>query len=65
MFKDIEELIKEGFPFEFEAAEIEHLDRIQIEIRQMSWGSFVQVVRLWGFHEMEGRKFASFEHLID
>ena len=62
VFKDIEELIKSGFPHAFEAAEIEHLDQIQIEIQHKRWGSFVRAVRLWGFDEMEGRKIASFKN---
>ena len=59
VFKDIEELIKSGFPHEFEAVEIEHLEQIQIEIQHKR---FVRAVRLWGFDEMEGRKIASFKN---
>ena len=62
VFKDIEELIKSGFPHKFKAAEIEHLDQIQIEIQHKRWGSVVRAVRLWGFDEMEGRKIASFKN---
>ena len=62
VFKDIEELIKSGFPHKFKAAEIEHLDQIQIEIQHKRWGSFVRAVRLWGFDEIEGRKIASFKN---